>query len=123
MATQQRESDGKYGKKRGFGRKLLWLVVIILLIGGAWEMYQDYITPPMSTEQYEAQKKTEKIDELTPEERARLQKMYDLSEKEIVLKKQKAKLDQEYKLALDKLESGLEAVRKEKLDFTQAPKL
>lgn len=120
--AQTRTEDGKYGKKkRGFGSKLVWLVVIIIIVGGSVRFYQELKTPPMSTEQYE--KKTEKIDELTVEERARLQKMYDLSEKEIVLKKQKAKLDQEYNLASGKLEGELEAVRKEKLDFTQAPKL
>lgn len=58
-----------------------------------------------------------KNDPLTVEERAKIKKQTELMEREMILTKEKARVDAEYKAASADLELKLEEVRKEKLSF------
>ncbi len=100
-------------KKRSKARVFVNWMILIAVVGIILSIFFENKSVEPKTEA----PATEQNDTLTAEERANLKRQYELAEKEIILKKQKAALDADYKAKSEDIEAQLEAVRAEKTSF------
>lgn len=117
--THWRDPQGKFAKKaRQAGNvKIVILLVVIAIIGilgykSGWKMLE-----PVQLDETKTEQVSSNDEGLTAEQKANLEKQYELAKQETALENKKAKLDADYKSQSDALETQLEAVRAQQTSF------
>lgn len=113
-----RDPDGRFAKKnrqKGNVRIVLLLIAIAVIGILGYKSHWSNIEPWNLTAQTESSNKND--DGLTAEQKANLEKQYELAKQETVLKNKKDKLDADYKAQSDSIEAQIENIRAQKTSF------